>query len=96
MFMDGLSYKDHHILGYADESGEIVKMKFYRMISVSILKKGISGFYGETVRYDGFNRQCFCFEIKKNGIAWRGMSGDSFFTNNQPLLSIFYKIIFEI
>ena len=53
MFMDGLSYKDHHILGYADESGEIVKMKVLPNDFREHIEKGISGFYGETVRYDG-------------------------------------------
>ena len=52
MFMDGLLYKDHHILGYADESGEIVKMKVLPNDFRDYIEKGISGFYGETVRYD--------------------------------------------
>ena len=53
MFMDGLLYKDHHILGYADESGEIVKMKVLPNDFRGHIEKGFSGFYGETVRYDG-------------------------------------------
>ena len=53
MFMDGLLSKDHHILGYADESGEIVKMKVLPNDFRDYIEKGISGFYGETVRYDG-------------------------------------------
>ena len=53
MFMDGLLYKDHHILGYADESGEIVKMKVLPNDFRDHIEKGFSGFYGETVRYDG-------------------------------------------
>ncbi|RSK03023.1 Autolysin [Streptococcus mitis] len=53
MFMDGLLSKDHHILGYADESGEIVKMKVLPNDFRDHIEKGISGFYGETVRYDG-------------------------------------------
>ena len=52
MFMDGLLSKDHHILGYADESGEIVKMKVLPNDFRDYIEKGISGFYGETVRYD--------------------------------------------
>ena len=52
MFMDGLLSKDHHILGYADESGEIVKMKVLPNDFREHIEKGISGFYGETVRYD--------------------------------------------
>ena len=53
MFMDGLLSKDHHILGYADESGEIVKMKVLPNDFRGHIEKGFSGFYGETVRYDG-------------------------------------------
>ena len=53
MFMDGLLSKDHHILGYADESGEIVKMKVLPNDFRDHIEKGFSGFYGETVRYDG-------------------------------------------
>ncbi|WP_415748523.1 N-acetylmuramoyl-L-alanine amidase family protein, partial [Streptococcus mitis] len=49
MFMDGLLSKDHHILGYADESGEIVKMKVLPNDFRDYIEKGISGFYGETV-----------------------------------------------
>ena len=52
MFMDGLLSTDHHILGYADESGEIVKMKVLPNDFRDYIEKGISGFYGETVRYD--------------------------------------------
>ena len=52
MFMDGLLSKDHHILGYADESGEIVKMKVLPNDFRDHIEKGFSGFYGETVRYD--------------------------------------------
>ena len=52
LFMDGLLSKDHHILGYADESGEIVKMKVLPNDFRDYIEKGISGFYGETVRYD--------------------------------------------
>jgi len=59
MFMDGLLSKDHHILGYADESGEIVKMKVLPNDLSDLIEKGISGFYGETVRYDGSTGNVF-------------------------------------
>ena len=59
MFMDGLLSKDHHILGYADESGEIVKMKVLPNDFRDYIEKGISGFYGETVRYDGSTGNVF-------------------------------------
>ena len=59
MFMDGLLSKDHHILGYADESGEIVKMKVLPNDVSDLIEKGISGFYGETVRYDGSTGNVF-------------------------------------
>ena len=59
MFMDGLLSKDHHILGYADESGEIVKMKVLPNDLSDLIEKGISGFYGETVRYDSSTGNVF-------------------------------------
>ena len=59
MFLDGLLSKDHHILGYADESGEIVRMKVLPNDFSDLIEKGISGFYGETVRYDSSTGNVF-------------------------------------
>ena len=53
MFMDRIIIIKITIFwGYADESGEIVKMKVLPNDFRDYIEKGISGFYGETVRYD--------------------------------------------
>ena len=49
---DGPSYHHYHILVYADQSGEILKMKRLPTGISDYLNKEIDGFYGQTVKID--------------------------------------------
>ena len=49
---DGATTTHHHILAYADQSGEILKMKRLPSGVSNFLDKEIDGFYGQTVKID--------------------------------------------
>ena len=49
---DGATTSSHHVLAYADQSGEILKMKRLPTGISDYLNKEIDGFYGQTVKID--------------------------------------------
>ena len=49
---DGMATTHHHFLVYADQSGEILKMKRLPSRFSDYLNKEIDGFYGQTVKID--------------------------------------------
>ena len=49
---DGATTSSHHVLAYADQSGEILKMKRLPSDMSKYINKEIDGFYGQTVKID--------------------------------------------
>ncbi|WP_049499037.1 choline-binding protein C, partial [Streptococcus mitis] len=50
---DGATTSSHHVLAYADQSGEILKMKRLPSDMSKYINKEIDGFYDQTVKIDG-------------------------------------------
>ena len=53
---DGMATTHHHFLVYADQSGEVLKMKRLPSGVSNFLNKEIDGFYGQTVKIDSNTR----------------------------------------
>ena len=53
---DGMATTHHHFLVYADQSGEVLKMKRLPSGVSNFLNKEIDGFYGQTIKIDSNTR----------------------------------------